>query len=383
MNATTLPRLLHRNAADFGGRAAIREKRGGIWQVLSWSEHAAATARFAAGLAAAGFAPGDKLAVIGDNRPRLYAALLAAQSLGGCGVPLWPDAEPDWIAQTLSRDGVAVVVAEDAEQVEKLIAIKHQLPALRLVVQTASRGTRQAEQAWLRSFEEFTSPGETPVPPDRSQPGDIAVLLHPAAGSRDGRDTALSHADLLGAAAALIDAEEIRQDDEAMAWLPMAWFGDVLSSLALALSIGFTCNCPEGPETDWRDLREIGPTILIAPPSVWNGVLADVEARAAHATWLKRTLFAWFQHVARRGQQSAEAGKPVPVGLQLRLAMGEALIYAPMRDQIGMRRLRWGNTGGEPLAPHVLRSFQALGINLKQNDRRPEPEGATWEPAHA
>ena len=146
--ATTLPRLLHRNASSLGSRPALREKRGGIWQAISWSDYAALVSRFAAGLAAHGFGRGDKLAVIGDNRPRLYAAMLAAQSLGGAGVPLWPDAEPDWIAQVLHHAGVSVVVAEDAEQVEKLVAIKHRLPDLTLVVQAASHGMRQTG-SWL------------------------------------------------------------------------------------------------------------------------------------------------------------------------------------------------------------------------------------------
>jgi long-chain acyl-CoA synthetase len=148
--ATTLPRLLHRNAGNIGNRPALREKRGGIWQVTSWSDYAAMVSRFAAGLAAHGFGRGDKLAVIGDNRPRLYAAMLAAQSLGGVAVPLWPDAEPDWIAQVLLHAGVSVVVAEDAEQVEKLIAIKQQVPDLTLVVQAASLGMHQADQYWLK-----------------------------------------------------------------------------------------------------------------------------------------------------------------------------------------------------------------------------------------
>jgi long-chain acyl-CoA synthetase len=151
--ATTLPRLLHRNASGFGARPALREKRGGIWQVLSWSEYAALVARFAAGLAAHGFGRGDRLAVIGDNRPRLYAAMLAAQSLGGAAVPLWPDAEPDWIAQVVNHASMSMMVAEDAEQVDKIVSVKDRMPGLRLVVQTTSHGMRQIEYDWLKSFE--------------------------------------------------------------------------------------------------------------------------------------------------------------------------------------------------------------------------------------
>jgi long-chain acyl-CoA synthetase len=274
--ATTLPRLLHRNASSFAGHPAFREKRGGIWQVLGWSDYAALVSRFAAGLAAHGFGRGDRLAVIGDNRPRLYAAMLAAQSLGGAGVPVWPDAEPEWIAQVLHHAGVSVVVAEDAEQVEKLVAIKDRLPDLTLVVQAASHGMRQPDHAWLKSFEAVNDAGADAAM-EQSEPDELALLLYGSTAGGAVRGVMLSHANLLAAADALIAVESFRQTDETLAWLPMAWFGDALTTQALALSVGFTCNCPEGSETARRDLREIGPTILLAPPRVWENTLADIE----------------------------------------------------------------------------------------------------------
>jgi long-chain acyl-CoA synthetase len=375
--ATTLPRLLHRNAAGFGARPALREKRGGIWQVLSWSEYAALVSRFAAGLAAHGFGRGDRLAVIGDNRPRLYAAMLAAQSLGGAAAPLRPDAEPDRITQVVNHAGMSIMVAEDAEQVDKIVAVKERMPGLRLIVQTTSHGMRQIEYDWLKSFETVADASAGAI--DQSEPGDSALLLY-------GNDLAcamLSHADLLAAADALIATEDLRQTDETLAWLPMAWFGDALTSQALALSVGFTCNCPEHPETARRDLREIGPTILIAPPRIWEGTLADIETRAAQATPLKRAVFARCRAIAERAERYREASEGVPILLRLKLALGEVLVYAPLRDQIGLRRLRWANTGGESLSPRVLQSFRAFGINLKQHQGMPEFTTAAWEPAHA
>lgn len=375
--ATTLPRLLHRNAASFATRPAWREKRGGIWQVLTWSDYAALVSRFAAGLAVHGFARGERLAVIGDNRPRLYAAMLAAQSLGGAAVPLSPDAEPDRIAQVLNHAGVSLAVAEDAEQVEKIVAAKQGIPGLRLVVQTTSHGMRQIEYDWLKSFDTVADAGT--VTTDQSEPGDPALFLY----NNGIGDAPLSHARLLAAAEALVATEDIRRTDETLAWLPMAWFADALSSQALALSVGFACNCPEHPETARRDLREIGPTILIAPPRIWESTLADIETRAAQATAMKRALFARCRAIAERAEQHREAGDGMPFLLRLKLVVGEILVYAPMRDQIGLRRLRWANTGGESLAPGVLRSFRAFGIDLKQGCGLPELASAAWEPAHA
>ena len=378
--ATTLPRLLHRNAASFGARPALREKRGGIWQVLTWSDYAALVSRIASGLAAHGFGRGDRLAVIGDNRPRLYAAILAGQSLGGAVVPLWPDAEPDLIARVLNHAGVAVVVAEDGEQVEKLVAIKDLVPGLRLVVQTAAYGMRQIEYGWLKSLEAVADAGMGVTM--QCDPGDPALLHYATGSGGEVRGVTLTHAELLAAAKTLVGTMDVRQTDETLAWLPMAWFGDMLTSQALALSIGFTCNCPENPETARRDLREIGPTILVAPPRIWENTLTDIETRAAQASGLKSVLFAGFRAIAERAEQHRQAGENVPPLLQLKLALGEVLVYAPMRDQIGLRRLRWADTCGEPLAPRVLHSLRAFGLNLNQS-KGLEPTRAVGEPAHA
>ena len=315
--ATTLPRLLHRNAANLGSRPALREKRGGIWQAISWSDYAALVSRFAAGLAAHGFGRGDKLAVIGDNRPRLYAAVLAAQSLGGAGVPLWPDAEPDWIAKVLHHARVSVVVAEDAEQVEKLAAIRDRLPDLTLVVQATSHGLRQPDDTWLKTFEAVADADASATPPELSEPGELALLLYGSTAGGDVRGVMLSHANLTAAADALATVEDVRQTDETLAWLPMAWFGDALASQVLALAVGFTCNCPEASETARRDLREIGPTILLAPPRVWENTLADIETRAAQASPLKRATFAKFRALAERAEQCRGSGERIPFALRL------------------------------------------------------------------
>jgi long-chain acyl-CoA synthetase len=373
--ATTLPRLLHRNAASFGARPALREKRGGIWQVLTWSEYADLVSRFVAGLAAHGFARGDRLAVIGDNRPRLYAAMLAAQSLGGAAVPLPPDAEPDWIAQVLGHAGVSVVVAEDAEQVEKLVAIKDRLPDLNLVVQATSRGMQASGHAWLAPFEAVAGSGAAVLAIEQSQPGELALLLYNTTATGAVRGVMLSHTNLLAAADALLAVEDLRETDEALAWLPMAWFGDVLISQVLALLVGFTCNFPEGLETARRDLREIGPTIMLAPPHIWENTSADIETRAAQASPLKRALFSRFRALAERAEQYRESGGRIPFALRLGLAFGELLVYAPVRDQIGVRRLRWANTGGDAVAPQVLRFFRAFGVDLKQSYGMPELAG--------
>ena len=349
--------------------------------MLNWSDYAVLVSRLAAGLAAHGFGRGDRLAVIGDNRPRLYAAMLAAQSLGGAAVPLWPDAEPDWIAQVLNHAGVSIVVAEDAEQVEKIGAVKDRMPGLRLVVQTTSHGMRQPEHDWLKSFETVADAGAGVT--ERSEPGDLALLLYGNDPGGEVRGVTLSHADLLAAAEALMATEDIRQTDETLAWLPMAWFGDALTSQALALSVGFTCNCPEHPETARRDLREIGPTILIAPPRIWESTLADIETRGGPGNPVEARAVRAFPRDRRTRGTASRGRRRRAVLLRLKLALGECWSMRRCAIRSGLRRLRWASTGGESLAPRVLHGFRAFGINLKQSHGMPEPASAVWEPAHA
>jgi long-chain acyl-CoA synthetase len=381
MPTDTLPRLLRRNAASMGARPAMREKRHGIWQALTWSDYETVVLRLAGGLDAAGFRRGDRLAVLGDNRPRLYAALLAAQALGGAGMPVWPDAEPGAIAAALGDAGVTVAVVEDQEQLGKLLAVKDQLPSLMLVVVLDPRAARGADAAWLRDIGAIEQHGAALPDPlegiTEARPGDLALLLP----SLDAPGAVmLTHANLLAAAHAITTVEQVRATDETMAFMPMAWVGDALYSLTLGLHVGFTCNCPEGPETARRDLREIGPHILAVPPPLWDTWLADIEHHAAHSSGLKRATFAWARRQAEHAEHLREAGLPTN---RLGVTLRDRLVFAAVRDHLGLGRLRWAHTGGTPVAPPVWRLFRAFGVNLKQSYGPTELSGlAAVQPAN-
>ena len=382
MPADTLPRLLRRNAASMGAAPAMRGKRHGIWQTLSWLEYETLVLQIARGLAAHGFRAGDRLAVLGDNRPRLYAALLAAQSLGGVGVPLWQDGDSATITAVLSDLGVRVVVAEDQEQVDKVLTARAQLPGVELLVSLDPRAARGDDAGWLMDFAALQRQGaDSNLAVDGvtdGRPDDIALLL-----CRAGQPTAmLTHANLLAAAHAIAEVEDVRPSDDIVCFLPMAWVGDMLGSLALGLSVGFTCNCPESPDTARRDLREIGPSIMLAPPSVWEAWLADIENRTTHATRLKRALFAWARGVAEAAEHRREAGARRGLAERFTLALAGGLAFGALRDQLGLSRLRWGHTGGTPVAAEAWQLYRTFGINLKQSYGPPELAGmATLQPA--
>ena len=375
MTEQTLPRLLRRNAATMAARPAIREKNHGIWQTFTWAQYSEEVRNFALGLAAHGFCRGDKLAVIGDNRPRLYWAQLAAQCLGGTAVPMYQDSIASELVFVLNHAEVSVVVAEDQEQVDKILSLKSELSRLELVVYDDVRGLRHYSDGVLASFDEVQAagrefgtshPGYVEAEIDNVDPDDLALLTYTSGTTGRPKGVMLSHANLLSSAEGFVAAEDIRGADELLCYLPMAWIGDSLFSMVLTLLVGFTCNCPERPQTVQRDLRELGPTIAIAPPRIWENMLTQLRVRAADSSPFKRKVFELFRGFAERAEELKIDGKKPSLLARFGLVLGEILVYGPVRDQLGLRRARWVYTGGAPLGPDTFKFFRSFGINIKQ-----------------
>jgi long-chain acyl-CoA synthetase len=371
----TLPQLLYRNAAQTPDRPALREKDRGIWQPCSWRRYRDEVNQFALGLAAAGFGPGDKLSVIGENRPRLYFAQVAAMCLGGIAVPVYQDAIASELAYVLDHAETSVVVAEDQEQVDKILSLQQRLSHLRRVVYDDPRGLRNYAEPILAPFDavqaagrEFGAahPGYVEERVAAGRPDDLALFSYTSGTTSRPKGVMLTHTNLLSAAAGFATAEGFRASDENLSYLPMAWIGNSLFSLALHLSVGFIISFPEKPETLQRDLRELGPTLALAPPRLWENELTRILVRAADASPVKRRTFEFFRAVAERAEAYTAANRPVPPRLRLLRALGEFLVYNPLRDQLGLRRARLVYTGGAPLGADTFRFFRAIGINLKQ-----------------
>jgi long-chain acyl-CoA synthetase len=371
----TFPKLLIHHAEVRGHRPAIREKHLGIWQTWTWREFADEVQALAAGLAAEGLRRGGHVALVSDNRPRLYAAMCAVQCLGAVPVPLYQDAVATEMMFPIQNAEIAFAFAEDQEQVDKLLEILPQCPTLRRIYYDDSRGLRHYRQAELHSYEDLLAAGREAHRRDpkriageidATSGGDVAGMFFTSGTTGVPKGVVHTHASLLEPARVTAEFEKLGPDDVILAYLPPAWIGQNIFSCAQAFVAGYCICCPESPETVLSDMREVGPTYYFAPPRVLEALLTQVSIRMEDAGWLKRWLYRRFMDVAGRVGGTLLDGKPVPLGERLLYGLGDLLVYGPLRNVLGMSRVRVGYTAGEAIGPDLFRFYRSIGINLKQ-----------------
>ena len=369
----TFPRLLLQHARTRPNHPATREKDLGIWQTWTWAQVADEVRALACGLAADGFKRGMHLAIVGDNRPRLYWSMIAAQALGGVPVPMYQDAPAAEFVYVLNDAEIDYALVEDQEQVDKLLEAAPSVPTLAHIYYDDPRGLRNYEG--VTSFEALQERGREF---DRAHPGwydaevalgrpdDVSGMLYTSGTTGKPKGVRQTHAAFIAAAKGSAEFDRLSPDDSVLSYLPMAWVGDHLFSFAQWLYVGFTINCPESGETVMTDLREIGPTYYFAPPRVFENLLTQVMIRMEDAGRIKRALFEHFTAVARRCGAEILDGKSVALSDRVQYAIGNVLVYAPLRNVLGMSRIRVAYTAGAAIGPDLFRFYRSIGINLKQ-----------------
>lgn len=371
----SIPALLRRNARKWGARAAYREKAYGIWQTWTWTRTLVEVEGLAMGLMALDLQPGDHVAVIGRNRPELYMSMVSVQMAGGVPVPLYQDAVAEEMAYVLEHCGARYVIVGDQEQVDKVLEVQDRAPAIEHILYLDPRGLRKYDHSRLHALEDIMAEGR--VAHERFEAemkrreaaldyDSTCVMLYTSGTTGKPKGVVLSNRNIIETSKASSTFDKLSEQEEVLAYLPMAWVGDFIFSIGQAYWAGFCVNCPESADTTMVDLREIGPTYYFAPPRVFETQLTNVMIRMEDAGRFKKRLFDRFMGVAKRVGPQILDGKSVSSTDRFMYWLGNLLVLGPLKNTLGFTKVRVGYTAGEAIGPEIFDFYRAMGINLKQ-----------------
>lgn len=373
----TLPQLLIEKATSNSNGVALRQKNYGIWNEITWSTYLENVRSLSLGLAnELDFKKGDKLAIIGDNRPEWVFSQMAAQCLGGIPVGIYQESLPEQLIYYLNHSEARIVVAEDQEQVDKLLEVEEQLPFVEKIIFYNDKGMRKYENDKLIFFGDLQEKGkqfESKEPEffnskaERVVGSDIALLSYTAGTHGEPKGVLLSHNNLIATALNLAEIDDVQEKDDYLSFIPLAWIGEQIMSIVMSLCKGLTINFPEEPSTVLIDLREIGPHSLFAPPKTYENIISRFQLRMGDSSWFKKKLYHYFRGVADKVVDAASNNQQVPFGTKLMYALGEFIMFSAIRDHLGLARIKRAYVNGASLGTEAIRFFQGMGVNVKQS----------------
>ncbi|MDX1995110.1 MAG: AMP-binding protein [bacterium] len=385
-DADTLPKVFVQTVRKFGPRVAQRKKRFGIWQEYTWNEVYQHVRDFSLGLVSLGLERGDKVAIIGENDPEFYWAEIAVFSAGGTTSAIFTDANLQELGYVVSNSDAVFLLAHDQEQCDKALMLRPQIPNVKKVIYWEDRGLWNYDDPWLISFNEVEQLGRDYAAKHPNQfeqmiaqgsGEDIAVFSYTSGTTSLPKAAMIRHRNLIYANMNTEDVTPRTHLDNYVSFSPLAWITEQSLGLTAHLLYGFQVNFPESPETVQTDIREVAPSTLLFPSRIWEGMARTMQMRLMDSTWINRALFGAFLPIAYKVIDLEDEGKPIPPHLRFLRGLGEIAVFQPLRDKIGMTRMRDAITSGAALSPDVLRFFRAVGVELKSLYGSTEMQGVT------
>ena len=372
----TIPKLFWKKAQEFGAdRVAMREKEFGVWRPIAWAQYLENVKHLALGLVKLGLKKGDKVSIIGDNRPEGLWAEMAALCAGGIGVWLFQDCLIDEVRYIIDHSDSRFLFGEGQEEVDKALSIIDECPKLEKVIWDNPKGMRNYDQDCLISLKEVQALGREL---EKEQPNrfeelveqgtgsEVALLFYTSGTTSLPKGALLSHNNMLTMGKALMSVDPCYDTDDYVSYLPFAWIGEQMMSISCGLQIGYTINFPEEPETAQENIREIGPHVMFAPPRMYEQMTRTVQVKYLDASWTKRKFFELSNKIGYHVANLKFEKKPIPLHWQLLQWLARITVQNKVRDHLGLSRVRNAYTGGAAMGPDHFRFFHALGVNLKQ-----------------
>jgi len=372
----TIPQLLRWRVKESPHKVALREKDFGCWNNITWQEYYDFVAQTALGLEKIGLEKDDKLALICDNIPEMLIVSIGTHAIGALSLGIYQSTLPDEISQILNSLEVSAVFCDDQEQVDKLVEVRERIPGVKKVIYEDPRGMRgYRDDDWFIFIDDLYALGATQLKEDpqrfetlvdAGRPDDACHLCLTSGTTGLPKGTILSHRNYINMGIQLTKVDPLEESDEYVSFLPFAWIGEQMNSFGVAMATGITINFPESVETAMADLKEIGPHFMFGAPRIYETIRSEIWLKIDESYWLNRKMYDYFIKIAERAAQYRMSGRSMPAGLKFQAWLGNALVFGPLINQIGLLRLRRAYTGGAALGPDLFTFYQALGVNLKQ-----------------
>ncbi len=356
-------------------KVAVRQKKHGIWQEYSWAQSLEQVKLFGMGMLQLGLLRGEQVAAIGDNDKEYLWGYLGVHAIGGAMVGMYTDANPQEAAYIIDHSDAKYVLAQDQEQVDKMLDIRADIPQVRKVIYWNDSGLWGYENDWLLSYQDVIEMGRALLAkePDRFETevklgsaDDLALICYTSGTTGLPKGAMLSHKNMLVAARMFEEVDPRYEDDNHVSFLPMGWIAEHILGIANHCYYGIIINFPEEPETVRQNLREIAPEVVVYGSRLWDNLVSMIQVRLLDSSWLNKAMYKACMPIGNRMAEKRMRGAAAGPGLAISYKIADMLFFGPLRDQLGMSNIRTAITGGAALSPDVMRFFHAIGINLKQ-----------------